>query len=70
MKRTLTASQLKDYDRLCEARNKGRLLTPDGLRLICASYNYDPEAIGKHFLEVLGNMNSDYSNDFNNEDRD
>ena len=26
----------------------GRILTPDGLRFICASFDYDPEQIGKH----------------------
>ena len=32
---------------------KGRILTPDGLRTICAAYEYDAEKIGKHFLELL-----------------
>ena len=31
----------------------GRILTPDGLRFICASFDYDPEQIGKHMLEML-----------------
>ena len=36
-------------------RNKlyGRVLTPDGLRLICAGLDNDPEKIGKHMLEML-----------------
>lgn len=34
-------------------RDAGRVLTPDGLRVICESFNYDPEQIGKHFLTVL-----------------
>lgn len=46
-------SKRKDYERLCELRNKGRLLTPDGIRLICAAYDYDAEKIGKHFLSML-----------------
>ena len=32
---------------------KMSFLTPDGLRLICASLDNDPEKIGKHMLEML-----------------
>ncbi len=31
----------------------GRTLTPDGLRIICASFDCDPEQIGKHMPEIL-----------------
>ena len=31
----------------------GWILIPDGLRFICASFDYDPEQIGKHMLEML-----------------
>lgn len=50
---TITKKQLEDYEQLCKDRNNGRILTPDGLRFICEAYEYDPEKIGKHFLEVL-----------------
>ena len=30
-----------------------RILTPDGLRFICASLDNDPEKIGKHMLDML-----------------
>lgn len=53
MKKTLTQKQIEDYEQLCRDRNNGRLLTPDGLRFICAANNYDAEAIGRHFLELL-----------------
>ena len=56
MKKTLTQKQIADYEQLCRDRNNGRLLTPDGLRFICEANNYEPEAIGRHFLEVLGRM--------------
>lgn len=56
MKKTLTQKQIADYKQLCCDRNNGRLLTPDGLRFICEAYNYDPEAIGRHLLEVLAKM--------------
>ena len=53
MKKALTQKQIADYEQLCHDRNTGRLLTPDGLRFICEANDYDPEAIGRHFLEVL-----------------
>lgn len=56
MKKALTQKQIADYEQLCRDRNNGRLLTPDGLRCICEANNYDPEAIGRHFLEVLAKI--------------
>ena len=53
---TITKKELEDYRQLCRARNNGRILTPDGLRVICEGLNRDPEAIGKHMLEVLAWM--------------
>ena len=50
---TISKKQLEDYERLCHDRNNGRLLTPDGLRVICSANDYDAEAIGKYFLELL-----------------
>lgn len=53
MEKKLTQKQIADYKQLCRDRDSGRLLTPNGLRFICEAYHYDPEAIGRHFLEVL-----------------
>ena len=53
---TISKKKLEDYHQLCKARNKGRILTPDGLRVICEGLNRDPEAIGKHMLEALARM--------------
>lgn len=50
---TISKKELEDYQQLCKDRNSGRILTPDGLRLVCEGLNKDPEAIRKHFLEVL-----------------
>lgn len=50
---TISKKELKDYQQLCKDRNNGRILTPDGLRLVCEGLNKDPETVGKHFLEVL-----------------
>lgn len=56
MKKTLTQKQIADYEQLLRDRNNGRLLTSDGPRFICEANNYDPEAIGRHFLEALAKI--------------
>lgn len=56
MKKTLTQKQIADYEQFCHDRDNGRLLTPDGLRMICSAYKYDPVAIGRHFLEMLAKL--------------
>ena len=46
----------KEYERYQEYQRSqlhGRILTPDGLRLICTGLDNDPEKIGKHMLEML-----------------
>lgn len=50
---TITKKQLEEYEQLKRDRDSGRLLTPDGLRFICEANGYDPEKIGRRFLEVL-----------------
>ena len=37
----------------------GRILTPDGLRIVCASLDNDPERIGKHMPEMLAKFRSE-----------
>lgn len=36
---TLSKKELEDYQQLYKDRNNGRILTPDGLKLICEAYN-------------------------------
>jgi len=55
----LTNKQYEEYQRLCHARDHGQMLTPDGLRVICAGFDYDPEAIGKHMLETLAKFQAE-----------
>ena len=46
----------KEYEKYQQYLNDklhGRILTPDGLRIICASLDNDPEKIGIHMLEML-----------------
>lgn len=37
----------------------GHILTPDGLRIICAGVDNDLERIGIHMLEMLAKFKSD-----------
>ena len=53
MKKPLTQKQIADYDQLRYDRNNGRILPPDGLKLICETYDYDAEKIAKYFLKLL-----------------
>ena len=50
MKR-ITDKEYKDFEEYKTAKRKGQLLTPNGLNTICELFNYDPEKIGKHFIE-------------------
>jgi len=45
--------QIADYEQLCLGRNNSRILTLKELRLICAACDYNAEAIGKYFLDLL-----------------
>lgn len=56
--------RITDVQRLVRRKNRddrlhGRVLTPDGLRFICASLDNDPEKIGKHMLEMLVKFRSE-----------
>ena len=46
-------SVYEEFQKYLHNKNNGRILTPDGLRLICQANDYDAEKIGQHFLEVL-----------------
>ncbi len=37
----------------------GRILTPDGLRVICAALENNPEKIGIHMLEILAKFRNE-----------
>lgn len=53
----LTNKQYESYMKMLRDKEEGRLLTPDGLRIICSAHEYDPEKIGLHFLTVMANWN-------------
>ena len=56
---TITKKQQEEYDRLRRDRGNGRLLTPDGLRIICAAFEKEPEKIGIHMLEMLAKFRNE-----------
>ncbi len=55
----LNKKQLQDYKDLCKDRIQGRILTPDGLILICEAYHYEPEAIGRHLINLATKFKSE-----------
>jgi len=48
----ISNKEYEKYQQYLTDQLHGRTLTPDGLRIICASFDYDPEQIGKHMLEM------------------
>ena len=49
----ISNKEYEKYQQYQTDKLHGRILTPDGLRVVCAGFDYDPEAIGKHMLEML-----------------
>ena len=52
----------KEYEKYQQYKNdkrQGRCLTPDGLRVICAGLDNDPEKIGIHMLEMVAIFRSE-----------
>ena len=53
MPKYMTKDQIAEYEYLTKEKANGRLPTAEGIEFICAANNYDAEAIGKYFLELL-----------------
>lgn len=49
---TLTKKEYADYQIYLSDKTYGRILTPDGIRLLCEAENGNPEEIGKRVLET------------------
>ena len=49
----ITNKEYEAYQQYQTDKLYGRILTPDGLRIVCASLDNDPEKIGKQMLEML-----------------
>ncbi len=51
----------KDYEAYQQYQTDklyGRILTPDGLRIVCTGLDNEPEKIGKYMLEMLAKFRS------------
>lgn len=44
-------SEYEEFQKYLHNKNNGRILTLDGLRLICQANDYDAEKIGNTFLK-------------------
>lgn len=55
----ITDAVYEELHQLWIDKQRGRLLTPDGLLFICEANDNDPEKIGKHLLEVLSKYKSE-----------
>ena len=49
----ISNKEYEKYQQYQTDKLHGRILTPDGLRVICAGLDNDPEKIGIHMLEML-----------------
>lgn len=52
----ISNKEYEKYQQYQTDKLHGRILTPDGPRVICAGLDNDPEKIGKHMLEMLGSV--------------
>jgi hypothetical protein len=55
----LTNREYEVYRQYIKDQAYGRILTPDGLRLICSAFENDPEQIGVHMLQTLAKFRSE-----------
>ena len=49
----ISNKEYEKYQQFQTDKLHGRILTPDGLRVVCAGLDNDPEKIGIHMLEML-----------------
>lgn len=55
----ITNREYEKYQQYQTDKLHGRILTPDGLRVICAGLDNNPERIGIHMLEMLAKFRSE-----------
>ena len=51
--------EYEKYQQYLTNQLHGKILTPDGLRLICASFENNPEQIGKYMLEMMAKFKNE-----------
>ena len=55
----ISNKEYEKFQRYKADKLRGRILTPGGLRVICAGLDNNPERIGIHMLEMLSKFRSD-----------
>ena len=55
----ITNKEYEKYHQYQIDKIYGRILTPDGLRVICAGMDNNPEQIGIHMLEMLAKFKNE-----------
>ena len=55
----ITNKEYEKYQLYQTDKLHGRILTPDGLRVICAGLDNDAEKIGIHMLEMVSKFRSE-----------
>ena len=56
----ISNKEYEKYQQYQTDKLHGRILTPDGLRIICAGLDNDPEKIGIHMLEMLAKFRNPF----------
>lgn len=56
---SISKKQMQEYEQFIKDKAAGRILTPDGIRLVCAAFNNNPQEIGVHFLNLLTKYQSE-----------
>lgn len=54
----ITNKEYAEYDKYKTDLIHGRILTPDGLKIICEANDFDPAKIGLHFLQMYAKLYS------------
>ena len=49
----ISNKEYEAYQKYQTDKLHGRILTPDGLRIVCAGFDNDPQKIGIYMLEML-----------------
>ena len=55
----ISNKEYEKYQQYQTDKLHGRILTPDGLRVVCAGLDNDPEKIGIHILEMLAKFRNE-----------
>ena len=55
----ISNKEFERYQQYLTDKTFGRILTPEGLRFLCASLDNNPEEIGKHMLLMVEKFRSE-----------